>query len=286
MKLSQTYIDDYFSINPVEAFWLSNTETYKLFHFEDRNSQNLLVTIGDSWTWGSDIAVDVRDPARQNQERLDKVYGSVLSRHLDSDWLNLAMPASGNACIALQSEQLSDIIPDLEYDKIYVICTFTDAGRSFDTIYCRHIDYVTWFRDDMENFDQLLETLNRMCVQRIFGALSKFSHVKVLFGNNFIDPLGFEQIPDQCLLPLPWYKVLGGDDGKNIYVIYDGIEQLLLAPQFLPAEKIDDFKQWIVGLIDLSVSREKILLDENIYRNWHPYAKGHNTWANYILDYL
>ena len=49
----------------------------------------LLVTIGDSWTWGDGI-----------DNRVNNVYGRRLSNMLNSDWINIAWPGTANNWIA------------------------------------------------------------------------------------------------------------------------------------------------------------------------------------------
>ena len=79
MKLSTDLLPNYFTIaTPGNSHYIKSTNC---FDFVDRNADALTVTVGDSWTWGADLAPD---------KRLEQVYGNLISIELGTDWLNLA----------------------------------------------------------------------------------------------------------------------------------------------------------------------------------------------------
>lgn len=61
----------------------------KMF-FIDQNKKQLLITIGDSWTWGGSLG-DLSFDYRSNH-----LYGKYLSNYLDSDWVNYGYSGGGN----------------------------------------------------------------------------------------------------------------------------------------------------------------------------------------------
>jgi hypothetical protein len=104
----------------------------KTYHEEINNNDTLLVTIGDSWTWGDSICnIGFKpDQVIDNPEcRLSNVYGYHLKNLLDSDWINIAYPGTANRWIvdcALRFGHLSEILP---YKKIILSIGLTDIGR-------------------------------------------------------------------------------------------------------------------------------------------------------------
>jgi hypothetical protein len=282
MRLSQHTLPQYFSIANADTSWYQ--EPTNTFDFVDRGSKTLLVTVGDSWTWGSDISIN----NTSNHERLEHVYGQVLSRAMGADWLNLAISAQGNFWMAGIVAELAKIIPDLEYDRICVVCTFTGVLRWFNTRFDQHIDYIKWFQDHVytaADFDQLLTMLNTQCVSSILDSLAPYPHVTLKVATNFLDPIGLEQLSAEQRVPRPWYQVLGCADGHEIYtcVYHQRISQAI---EFIDPGLHTAFKHWVIDKIDQSELRLQVLKDPAKFRNCHPLAQGHAAWAQYLLTCL
>jgi hypothetical protein len=282
MKLTQSTLPQYFSIADSTSSWYSNpTNT---FDFVGRNSNTLVVTVGDSWTWGSDLSPNNCD----DQFRKQHTYGYVVAQQLNSDWLNLALCAQGNFWMASMVDELSRIIPSLEYDCIHVISTFTGVLRWFNTKYDLHIDYISWFRENIQchkDFDKLLVMLNQHCVDSIQASLCGFDHVTVKFATNFIDAIGFDSLKPEQILAKPWYQILDCHDTDKVYgdTYYNTVYQ---AVEFLEPEFHGMFKSWLLGITDKFESRLKLLEDPSKFSNYHPLADGHQKWAHYILENL
>ena len=72
----------------------------KIIHEDIQNKQNLLVTIGDSWTWGDSIDGIHATVKPDSPKRLESVYGKKIKDQLnDYDWINIAYPGTGNRWI-------------------------------------------------------------------------------------------------------------------------------------------------------------------------------------------
>lgn len=282
MKLSQHNLPQYFSIADSTSSWHSvPTNT---FDFVSRDSRTLIVTVGDSWTWGSDLSPYNKD----NDFRRENVFGNVIAKELDCDWLNLALCAQGNFWIASMVRELATIIPKLEYDSIHVICTFTGVLRWFNTKYDVHIDYVSWFRQHIkqrEDFDQLLVMLNSMCVNDILASLNQFDQVNLKIATNFFDPIGFDSLTTQQHLSRPWHEVLHCHDSRKVYAdtYYNTVYQ---AVEFLDPEFHSMFKSWLLNITDQFENRLRLLQNPDMFRNYHPLSTEHKKWAQYVLENL
>ena len=221
--------------------------------------------MGDSWTWGSDLPPYLR---------CQQVYGNIIAQQLNTDWLNLALPGSNNFFIAERVEELGRIVSDLEYEKIYLICTFTETGRSFDSQHDRYIDYVSWFKQN--HIDKFLAFLNAECSNRI-RAVAQQHNLILRVGTNFVDPVGFTT--DM----VPWFRQLGITCDAVSCVGHTGASRLQNVKEFVQNDMI--YKQWFSDVISLSQYTENVLNSPLLYRN-HPTAQGHATWANSILQTL
>jgi hypothetical protein len=261
MKLTTDTLSKYFTIaGPHNSHY---NEPTNCFNFEDRASNQLVVTIGDSWTWGADL---------DSKLRTQQVYGNLVAQELNADWLNLAQSGSNNFFIAEQVEELAKIAPDLGYKKINLICTFTEIGRSFNSHHDAYIDYVNWFR--YNNIQQFLSFLNAECANRIKKASANF---ELRLGTNFVDAIGFE--PDLE----PWFRVLGIPCETNAYCGSTGVQRLQAVEQFVYNKA--DYQDWMIDLIDQAQHIDKVCSSPTLILA-HPRAAGHRAWANYILKTL
>lgn len=246
------------------------------FNFVSRKSQELLVTVGDSWTWGDDITASNNDDVR-----LEKVFGNVLSNALGSDWLNLGQCGSGNFWLAEKVQELAHIIPTLNYSRIYVVCTLTEVGREFNSTYDKQTDYVTWLKSN--NHADLFRFLNNVAITKIINALTPFPNVVLRIGTNFVDQIGFESA-EPYLLTTPWIKLIT-DLNSACYVVGSyTINNFKRSTDLFPDKEI--LLTWLVEITDEASKRNKILQDSRNFRNGHPLEVGHRQWANYIIQSL
>ena len=261
----------YFTLaNKTNSWYTKDTNT---FNFISRNSKNLLVTVGDSWTWGSDISFNNYD----DNKRIKNVYGNQLSERLGYDWLNLALCAQGNQWMADRISELNMLVHKLEYNRIVILVVFTGVGRSFNTFQDRHFDYVSYF-NNINNFDSFLYDLNKKAVDKILQ-ITKHKNVSVIFSSNAVDPLGFSTNL------LPWYQVLGFNCTGKCYTDMTAIDYLQSVPEFLPNDMISNFQNWMIDLIDKTEIRQNMLYsNKNIFRKEHPLGLYHKVWADYLYE--
>ena len=125
IKLSQDDWLNFFSHIDTGHFLSTNSLRQSPFHFVDRKSKTLLVTVGDSWTWGADILEGAND-----EYRVKNIYGNLISQHLCADWLLLAQSGSGNLWLARKVQEFNRMVDFLDYERVILICTFTESGRA------------------------------------------------------------------------------------------------------------------------------------------------------------
>lgn len=275
IRLHQSDLYKYFGQADASNSWLETPRN--MFDFVNNGSDALVVTVGDSWTYGTEL---------DSRSRNTEVYGAQLSALVSADWLNLAIPAQGNFWIAHMVQQLATIVPELHYQTIYCVCTFTDPTRWFNTHFDQHVNYIQWFEHNVhteDDFDLFLSMRNQLCVSKILQYLAPFDHVHLRVGTNFVEHTGLEQLAPSQLLPRPWYQVLGLSDNTDVKVIfyYSRIETLT---EFISPDKHTMFKSWLLKTTALGDSRLNLLLGSDVLKNGHPMANAHTAWAKYIYD--
>jgi hypothetical protein len=275
IELTQDNLEEYFTVADSNNSWLQ--EKTNTFDFISRSSKTLLVTIGDSWTYGGDLAPQLRQ---------QQVYGNQLSTMLQSDWLNLSLPAQSNFWIASMVEEFTAIYNQLNYDKVILVCVFTGAGRWFNTYLDQYIKYTDWFQEIDNDFYILFKKLNRECIRRICDAIAG-TQIILKVGTNFVDQIGFDQLNPQQILSRPWYQVLDDvviSDKEQVYhCVYH--ERLSTALEFIDKKLHNQYKEWIIKITDEDYTRLDVLQSDS-YVNSHPTPESHLKWAKYILQEL
>lgn len=107
-----------------------------------QGQDTLLVTIGDSWTWGDSLSDDLRDGVNfahpylvarcwDQAVRRKLCYGAHLSKYLGADWINYGFPGYSNIYIL---ERFARALRDPEvqkYSEVYFVLCLTETGREW-----------------------------------------------------------------------------------------------------------------------------------------------------------
>lgn len=254
------------------------------FDFVSRDSDTLLVTIGDSWTWGADLTLDNND-----ESRLRYVYGNQVSEFINSDWLNIGQRGTSNFWIYHNIRRLAQLIPELTYKKIIVVCMFTESARSINSHYDTDIDYINWFAHNInskQDFYKLLEYSNSIMVERINKLVESYHHVRLIYGTNMVDPIGLDQA--KMLLP-PWFKLITNKYNINIprkpiYIRHNGpVKSLHTMMDLMPDEYHPAYLEWLTDLIEQSIEMDKVFENKLLFSDSHPFSDGHTLIATEIV---
>lgn len=277
------------------------TRPYCPYTFIDRQSDTLVVTVGASWTWGNfmpvDFTEDTIDVALHNY-RIENLYGNLISKNLNADFLNLAANGASNFWGANRILDFLNVSDTLIYKKIYLIWTTTDPGKGFNSHEDIEVDYNQVFDKIIKNqltFDFLLEHINQHALHKILSKIEDNKKIIFRIGSDMVDHIGFDNAKSY-LLPTPWFYSLpqtSGLERKKCHIADQAaINRLLttLDDFLLDYDSQLLFKNWIVELIDNLVARRdsmhpyceaKILFDQ-----YHPTAEANRHWADVILKTL
>lgn len=274
------------------------------YFFKDRGSKTLLVTVGDSWTWGSDLAgypdfgnfcvsdweIVNRGIKNINQNRIEYSYGNILSELMTADWLNLSCAAYGNFHISARVKELATIIPNLTYNNIIVVCVLTEPGRHFNTSDDTIVDHKKLF-EQFRSIENFLSDLNQISIKQIVSSLLPYKHVKLLVGTNNVDQIGFDSLSNDQRLHTPWYRLLGIDRKKPIFAYSELAGKSLVRSiddKTIPPEFSLQFQQWVMEVFD----NEKIVNRESRRSPFfckysifpHTNKPGHVLWAEHVFE--
>ena len=291
ITLNQNNFKHFFS--PVGPLHSHHEEHIWPYDYVDRGSDTLLVTIGDSWTWGTGLCdfnpTATNITAEQNDFRLNHLYGNLISKERNWNWMNLGFYAMGNQWMANKVFELRALSPLLEFKEIIVMVNFTATGSWFNTFQDSLTDYKTFFNTNkmtaVEEYENFLFELNRKLVKDIILLTKSEKRIKLLVGTNSVDHCGFDLLQEEQVIPIPWYSLLTDTKLNGTFVNVDSIKYLPSMEKFLDNKQKFAFKEWMIQKIDQAEKQTAMTktMQDVTPDGFHPNHNGHRKWAEYIL---
>jgi hypothetical protein len=273
-----------------------NGQVRNWYHEDCNNKENLLITVGDSWTWGDHLGTIDWDTVYDDPVRLQLVYGYQLASNLNADWVLLANPGCSNYWMLEKLKSFSSRIHELklQYKNIYVIVTLTEDLR--ECSYRKESCYVTDYYSLIVNSTNLQEFLEKVEKKMFLEFKSLFDTLQVdcKITRAFTDTWPDNKVHlGNYLLDKTWCDVFQ-DEIKfdRYYQVVPFIGQLSIGPlneeyiAKLERQLKDTFKQDLVDLEDKLRARWNFLgyskynLKGSTY---HPTVDGHQLFAKYLL---
>ncbi len=237
-------------------------------YYKDRRSNNMIITVGDSWTYGDSLGnTCVREGRDDPDHRLHHVYGNLISEELSADWINLALPGVSNRQMFIWLEQL--LSRRAHGSQAVCVITLTESGRH---------EELTWLDPKLKTLQANLENMVDRTYAWIAQIKQRHPSIKFVVAHNFTDSRYTNQVQvcDQT-----WLEVMTNSKLQNgtHVVVSEHIAQL----------NYDYTYPDTPAVIDQALARIDIL-DKCKYchshDSRHPTEYGHELWANYLLSQI
>lgn len=281
------YTDTIFGID-INSYVKKRSWMHEVINYNN----NLLIVVGDSWTWGDSLCgIDAFDEESYDKpERLDAIYGSLIAKKLNSDFINLGECGCNNHSMLVK---LTNILQHnyLKYKKIYVIITLTENCRDLN------IDgsFNMWIKKIDKNLTDLLKTYeyNMFCDFKNLFELYKDHNILFLIGRNFTYSYDEnKKFMKNYHLDKIWVDCLSNNRKTKYPSDVRFLSQTAIKPLdgFIRKNNLFDIMaDDMVKEFDLALSAAN-WLDKSPY-NYHKFTKhpnkmGHKLWANYLLKII
>lgn len=239
------------------------------YYYEYKGSDKLLITVGDSWTYGDSLGkTKVRNGIDDTEYRLSHVYGKLLANELSCSWINLALPGCSNEWMLNSLEKL---LPNVQEKNVICVITLTESGRH---------EELQLINRSLPTQQAVLETILLHTYNRIRKIQAKYPNVYFITGHNFTDR-GENPVN---MLSYNWLDVMycakvSSVQNKTHIVVSDHIRQMNYEHRFADVLEIIEKAEQRVRLLE---SCEHCNKEDTK----HPTEFGHAMWAGYILPYL
>lgn len=259
-------------------------DTWYSWDWVNQGRDKLVITVGESWTWGDSLGKTQHKIYDDRAFRLKNVYGAKLAELLDADFINIAEPGQSNLWIADKICWVRNNVHELNYKKIYYIATLTEVGREFNGDRDHNRVYTELLKD-VKTFDDFLFVLS----QEIANVLKLYPDV--VLGTNFVD----SNYPTWLsVLPRSWLDLIAEHNKQSITDsctvvqswVFDRFDAVF---EFNP--RIDRL-QWLRDVLEhmkRASQRTDLMLRSPLnYKkaSKHPTPEGHLLWANYLYDQI
>jgi len=238
-----------------------------------RDKSSLVVTIGDSWSFGGSLwhLLPENSTSDQiNKFRVDSVFGNQLSQMLQADWINISLPAMSNLWMAEQTVRLNAILKTLPYTKIYIVIALTEVGR----------ELVFYKGAKFKNINNLVSELSKQ-VENCILSCAWDHRCKLIMARTYVN----DTYPNlkSSMLSSSWLEVLidkpFSDNCVFLSMVLDYIEQFIDYPDKKELLQVLESAEKRIELLESS----KYNIQIPGYK--HPTPEGHKLFANYILNY-
>lgn len=238
-------------------------------------NNTLLISAGESWTWGDSIPPE---------KRWTSIYGYRLSQMLGSDFINVSRCGAANIEI---HDNLLRVIEDVnkKYDKIYVIVTLTELCReaNWDKI---------WVPTNASTLEEFLCQYEKNMLNSINSNLiNAYPEIKFIFARNFTYTFDENTQIVNSLLTTTWVDILAKYQDK---LTYPQDVRILSSIGYVPLHKllreINLYNKWKFQFMEYYASAEMaVTWLENSSLNYqkatkHPTELGHELWAQFLYD--
>jgi len=256
--------------------------------FFNNNSNKLIITCGDSWTYGDSL-----------DDRLNEIFGMELAKQFNSDLLNIGFRGFGNSFILnFVNKIIKDNIENLKkYDSVDLVITLTENATDVTGHHSFPFDYISHYNKTNSNFyASVLEKMEDNWVYLLEKiAKHKFLN-KIVIGQNFI---WHENILNKLSKRFTktdknWIEVISENANYELPVrttlvtgwIFDEFKQV---NGIIELKNDSKFKEFVIPFIDKANQVNK-WLDDSAYNgekgSKHPNKTGHIWWAEYLINYL
>jgi hypothetical protein len=236
-------------------------------YYRSVNSEQLLITVGDSWTYGDSLGqTRVRDGCDDPEHRLSHVYGSLIAEEIKSDWINLALPGISNNMMCTWLAQL--LSRHVHGKDTVCVITLTESGRH---------EEINWLNPNLNTLQNNLVAMLDRTYNDIEQLQKKYTGIKFVLAHNFTD----SRPTKLTMCDRNWLEVMTNSHIQNDthIVVSEHIEQLNYNYTYPDTPTVIDQALHRVDILDAC----KYTYKED---SRHPTEYGHELWANYLLSQI
>jgi len=263
--------------------------SYRSWYSEDiRGQDTLLITVGDSWTWGDHLGNIDWNQAFDDPVRLEQIFGRHLADMLSADWVNLAEPGCSNYWMLEQLQDIEPLLAKHRYRRAVVVITLTEDLR--EATYTRRFDVDTPYQEfynTTQSLEEFLITVEQFLLDNLEAYANQLPNVEFYVARAFTD--FWPTNSSALLLDKTWCDVIQDHVQFNNYARpVPFVAQMAINPLTQKYLK-DEYKQEFLDIMQRIETRWQFLgvSEYNLKGStYHPNPSGHRLWADYLFTQI
>lgn len=292
--LNNLKLEDVIVHGTLDNWSADNPYSYRTWYSEDiQGKDTLLITVGDSWTWGDHLGTIDWDKSVNDPIRLQQVYGRLLADKLDADWVNIAEPGCSNYWMIEKLQDIEQNIIDTKYKNIKVVITLTEDLR--EATYTKRFDVTEaykYFWDNSTSIAGFLIKVEGFLMHNLETYCNKVLNAEFYVSRAFTD--NWPHTTSPLLLDSTWCDVI---QQQFKYPSYSKqvpfIGQMSINPlnekfiNTLSNQKKLNYKEEFLDIMQFVESRWNFLGASHYNlkgSTCHPNPAGHELWAEYLYS--
>jgi len=268
--------------------WVEHPAEYTEFYI-NRNKKNLLVVIGESWTYGETlrgIATGIRQYNFSAQLRY--TIGSRMATALDSDLYQYAVPGNCNFYMFTELERILEYVSTLGYEKIYVSLQMTEPSR--ETPILQAVENAKHSLMDIINtkekilIQDWLEKYDDVFFDQYDQIISKYNNLEPILWKNFCRINSKNVNRKFKIIGTTWIEHSSRMLARNLkapsFYAVGWVHHIMNETPRFKHIIIDN--EYLMKELDL-IEASNQFIKANPLHSHHPNEFGHLLWAQFLL---
>lgn len=267
--------------------WVESPALFTEFYVK-KNKKNLLVVIGESWTYGESLpGIATGKNQFSFASQLKFTHGPRTATILDTDLYQYAVPGNCNFYMFAELDRILKYVSTLGYEKIFVSLQMTEPAREnpiIDKLRKAKHNLVSIINTKKKiTLEKWLERYDEIFFDQYDDIISKYNNVEAVLWKNFCSINADASNRQFTVIPITWIEY----SARMLSI-------KITSPSFYSVGWIDfiknhtdEYKHIQFDKHMLLKEMEKIELSNNFigsnqFHNHHPNVFAHLLWAQYI----
>ena len=265
------------------------SSSYRTWYSEDiQGKDTLLITVGDSWTWGDHLGRIDWDQYLDDPVRLEQIFGRHLANMMSADWVNLAEPGCSNYWMLERLQDIQHLLASNKYQRTVVVITLTEDLR--EATYTQRFDVETpyaQFYSQCQSLEDFLISVEQFLIANINQYAAQLPHVEFYVSRAFTD--FWQKYNDPLVLDKTWCDVIQDHVQFPSYTKpVPFVAQMAITPLTQKYLR-DSYKAEFVDIMERVKFRWNFLGSSKYNlkgSTCHPNPDGHRLWAEYLFTQI
>lgn len=268
--------------------WVEHPAEYTEI-FSNNKNRTLFLNIGESWTYGESIR-EIKTGLRQYDlpTMLDYTFGPQLSKRLNSDFYQYAVPGNCNGYMFKELGRILEYInSNYDYKKIYLAIQMTEPSRELAALGNLRGTEITkmYYRKDKIKFQDWLIRYDEIYLDILEKEISKYTNIDAIVWKNFCKFQNKKQYSSFKIMEENWIQM----SARTLNIDYEPLTFQSIGwfndiYSNAKQHNIEFDTQWCMAEVAKIEASNKFISGNELHNN-HPTEQGHRLWAENLLKH-